>query len=1025
MKKIVTLLMTVFIGHSLFCQVDTEPALTSADQEIKIIYDATLGSSSLEGASKVYMHAGVILDSESGTSWQKVVGNWGEDDGIGEMTMIAGETDKWEITISPRTYFDVPSNPIYRIGMVFRNADGSKEGKSDSNSDIFIDLLQTGYGIKLSNPTQSSFLINQGESFKIEVNASENSTFTLTINNQEIETVNDVSSYSYNHTPTETTGEIPVIISGTNGTDNDEVSFSYIIRSTVQELPLPSGIKKGINYHTDETKVTLCLEAPLKETVYVLGDFNNWTIDPAFLMNKDGELFWLVIDNLVPNQEYAFQYMVDETIFIADPYSDKIVDPDDSQIPSSIYPNLIEYPTEAYRSKWYYQRASVIETDQENYTWKVADFEAPDEDELVIYELLIRDFFDANNRSYKSLLDTLSYLDGLGVNAIELMPITEFNGNNSWGYNNSFMFAPDKAYGSKNDLKAFIDEAHKLGIAVIIDIVMNHHDIPAPNAIMYFDGSKITSDNPWFNVAAPHGVLGFFFDFNHESSYTKSYMDSVNHYWMSEYKIDGFRFDLSKGFTQKQTTGFGDWGAYDASRISILKRMADEIWKVNSNEYIILEHFADNSEEKELSDYGMMLWGNMTHQYGQLTMGYSSESNISGVSSSQRNWNDHHLVGYMESHDEERLMVKCKEYGNENANYSTRNDNTALERIMATSAFFYTIPGPKMLWQFGEMGFDLSINRCPDGSIDDGCRVSEKPPTWEYLENATKRNLKEVTASLIKLKTDYSLFQSGEVTFVGGNNLSRYIRITQNDLDNPTDPSEMNALVVGNFDLTKKSQDVTFPHDGKWYHYFDQGDSVEIAGTTTFSLHPGEFRIYTDVKLPATQTELISTLKPLAPVELKGVDSEEGIVLSWVDKSSINTGYNIYRKQASSDWTLIDTVNDLETFTDDSVSKNQEYFYRIAAFNDVGERFSTEIEISASRIVLGNNSYTEIIFPNPAKEVIHLSTNKRYHSFKIINLSGKTIKMGNFSDSIEVGDLKSGYYILLLDNFIKFKFIKE
>ena len=91
---------------------------------------------------------------------------------------------------------------------------------------------------------------------------------------------------------------------------------------------------------------------------------------------------------------------------------------------------------------------------------------------------------------------------------------------------------------------------------------------------------------------------------NHESLYTKRYVNTVNHYWLNEYRIDGLRFDLSKGFTQRNNPeNVGAWSLYDASRIAILKRMADRIWEHTPDAYIILEHLSDNSEEKELAEY--------------------------------------------------------------------------------------------------------------------------------------------------------------------------------------------------------------------------------------------------------------------------------------------------------------------------------------------------------------------------------------------------------------------------------------
>src|SRR5690554_7605996 len=109
----------------------------------------------------------------------------------------------------------------------------------------------------------------------------------------------------------------------------------------------------------------------------------------------------------------------------------------------------------------------------------------PEVDKLVVYELLIRYF--TNNGDIKTVTDTLDYLQRLGVNAIELMPFNEFEGNDSWGYNPSFYFAADKAYGTLNDYKEFVDECHARGIAVLMDMVLNHSYGQSAFAQMYLE----------------------------------------------------------------------------------------------------------------------------------------------------------------------------------------------------------------------------------------------------------------------------------------------------------------------------------------------------------------------------------------------------------------------------------------------------------------------------------------------------------------------------------------------------------
>jgi hypothetical protein len=347
---------------------------------------------------------------------------------------------------------------------------------------------------------------------------------------------------------------------------------------------------------------------------------------------------------------------------------------------------------------------------------------------------------------------------------------------------------------------------------------------------------------------------------NHESVYTKAYLDTINHYWLNEYKIDGFRFDLSKGFTQVNS---GDdvnaWGNYDASRIAILKRMADAIWEHTPDAIVILEHFGENQEEKELAEYraeegkGMMLWGNMNHAFNQLTMGYAENSDIRGTSHQHRNWSVPHLISYMESHDEERLMYRNTQYGNAAGDYSVKDEPVSIERIKAASTLFYSIPGPKMLWQFGEVGYDYSINTCEDGTVNDNCRVSNKPVTWMYKDESPRAGLFHHTADLIDLRKTYSVFADGVADISAGSSLIRQVTIKNSPYtESPSSTSEMNVQVVVNLELQKQAIQVSFPHTGIWYDYYGNGEPIQVnAIPHTMQLKAGGYKLYTDVAIGA------------------------------------------------------------------------------------------------------------------------------------------------------------------------------
>lgn len=635
-------------------------------------------------------------------------------------------------------------------------------------------------------------------------------------------------------------------------TRTDSTSFSFITSATVVNEARPQGLQDGITYDpNDATKATLSLFAPGKQYVYVIGDFNDWGVDANYLMKRD-ELkadsvwHWLTITGLEPGVEYGFQYLVDGSIRVADPYATKILDPwNDGFISGTTYPDLKPYPAGKTTNI-----VGVLNTRPAVYEWQTTDFTPPPKDKLVIYELLVRDFLSQSN--YQTLLDTLDYLQNLGVNAIEFMPVKEFEGNISWGYNPMFFLALDKAYGTPHAFKRFIDEAHSRGIAIILDQVLNHAFGLNPMVRLWWDSAnnRPASNSPYLNPVAKHDFnVGF--DFNHESKATQYFVDRVNRHWIEEYRINGYRFDLSKGFTQVNSLGnVGFWGQYDASRIRLLKRMADRIWDVDSESYVILEHFADNNEERELGAYGMMLWNNATHAFQEASMGWTATSDFSHAYHAHRGFSTPALVSYMESHDEQWIMLKNRLFGNSsNSAHNVKDVSVALQRQKLTGAFFFPVPGPKMLWQFGELGYGGGTSECLNDSQD--CanplvapqvgRTDPKPIRWEYRADPQRYNLYRTWAALIRLKTEYPAFSNPSTYTQSMGGAVKSYRMTHPDFD---------VSVIGNFGVTEANATITFTRTGTWFDYFT-GSSRSVAATSeSIRLEPGEFRIFTTLQLP-------------------------------------------------------------------------------------------------------------------------------------------------------------------------------
>ncbi|MCK5370812.1 MAG: hypothetical protein KAQ62_19750, partial [Cyclobacteriaceae bacterium] len=487
--RLVISLVFILYSYALLAKEDIkpsiEPAIFTSATEITVTYDVTGNTLANLNAAWIWVW---IPDKNIDAKYN--VNPASENTTLTDNAKFTKSTENdktlFKLTFSPKDFFDGDISSESKMGMLLKGNDWS-DGQT---TDYITDLSEDKFTTALIKPEFDPVFVNTSETLDIEAFATESSTYTLSINNVELNVQNDITEYYYTHTVMETSGMVPCMlnVSSALSMEDTTINFNYIIRASTVEKPRPPGIISGINYQeADDSKVTLCLLAPLKSSVFITGEFNDFTISPTYQMFKDGEYFWLEINGLVSGQEYAFQYLVDETIYVADPYADKILDPDDKWIPTSIYPNLKSYPQAALKNSWYFNRLSVIQTGQVAYAWNNDNYSTPEKEDLIIYELLVRDFFDENNRSYNNLIDTITYFKSLGVNAIELMPIQEFNGNSSWGYNPTFMFAPDKAYGTKNKLKEFIDVAHENGIAVILDVVFNHQDVPNPYASMYFD----------------------------------------------------------------------------------------------------------------------------------------------------------------------------------------------------------------------------------------------------------------------------------------------------------------------------------------------------------------------------------------------------------------------------------------------------------------------------------------------------------------------------------------------------------
>ena len=526
---------------------------------------------------------------------------------------------------------------------------------------------------------------------------------------------------------------------------------------------VPGGCTYGINASGSEITFVLHdldTKGGHKDYAYIMGDFNDWTLsnDDSSRMYRDDAngCWWLTVTGLDPDKEYRFQYHLgeysgidgepDKVIRMSDPFAEKVLDPDNDpwiNYHNEIYPaDKMVYPSEEGASG----TVACVKINRDTYAW--TPFEMKNKDCPVIYEMLFGDYTATHDVA--GAMAKLDYLQTLGVNAVELMPIQEFDGNTSWGYNPNHYFALDKAYGTREQYKQFIDECHKRGIAVIVDVVYNHSTGASPLAKLYWNSTnnQTASNNPYFFVDAMH-PFNVFHDINHSNTFVQQVVKRSLVYLIEEYNVDGFRFDLSKGFTWSSS----GWDNTDNNRIALIKDYAKAIRQADPDSYIILEHWGNDSEESQYVRDGMHPWKKMNHEYCETAMGYNAD--LSGTHKYLDNtWGATGWVTFMESHDEERMAYKQEKYGDS----SIKDDHKARMQNLANNAVcFLTIPGPKMIWQMGELGYNYNKwcnEQGEDGTAEGKYETDRKPVKWDYYEDADRKALYDVYCKLNDLRND-------------------------------------------------------------------------------------------------------------------------------------------------------------------------------------------------------------------------------------------------------------------------------
>ena len=285
MKKILFLLL--LFPLSFFSQVlSYNPNPFEVNQQVTITVDIAsdeTNCNSINNPSSVYMHSGIGDDN---SPWGfSVIGNWGQDDGVGQMSDNGDGT--WSITITPSDYFNLDTNQsslATRMGLVFRNEDGTQELKDDGCSDFFINVR--AFQVDLINPDSSGIILveNNGGTQILAQNTNGNADYELYANGELVDSQTNTNFYNgYLFSNLNENQYCELYISQRESTIIKKFTI-LVDNTTVQSIP--SNLEDGINYSDDNTKITLVLSALIKDFIYVSGNFNFWSPDSEYAMKK-------------------------------------------------------------------------------------------------------------------------------------------------------------------------------------------------------------------------------------------------------------------------------------------------------------------------------------------------------------------------------------------------------------------------------------------------------------------------------------------------------------------------------------------------------------------------------------------------------------------------------------------------------------------------------------------------------------------------------------------------------------------
>ena len=472
--------------------VTTEPSPLQEDSQNVVVYfhadQGNMGLKDQPASTALYAHTGVSTIDGNGkvSDWQYVPATWNTN--LPKCKLEYVSANLWKLNIGDiRTFYGVPADiRISKLCFVFRNANGTKEGKGTGNTDILVPVSDKGFQIAFTSSATDQVITATTCDVTFTLSSTKEANLSIAVNGTTVKNASSVKTLTAEYT-FPGVGDYTVTATADDGSQTKTETISLCWAGDSRPLPSASAPAMGATRNADGS-VTFCIAAPQKQNVMVIGSWNGYKASGTQVMNYIDEVidgipfrFFTVTlpEKQIPrNTQVMYYYLVDNSIKVGDPYARLVLDPyNDKYISAEVYPDLPEYPIDKLSGT----PLAVFADNVNDYEWQTKSFTAPDKTDLIIYELLVRDFTGTEGKALgdgtiRRAIEKIPYLKSLGVNAIELLPINEFNGNISWGYNPNFYFAIDKAYGTPQDYKEFIDKCHSEGIAVILDMVFNQSD---------------------------------------------------------------------------------------------------------------------------------------------------------------------------------------------------------------------------------------------------------------------------------------------------------------------------------------------------------------------------------------------------------------------------------------------------------------------------------------------------------------------------------------------------------------------